>query len=347
MVTVLEILSNEVLMELFEYLDAYHLFQGFFNLNIRLNRLLTDHRLNLKFHSKNLCNNTNDILSPIMVNYLNAVTLINDRHIQMFMSVMKDNDLIYLQSLTLHHARMDRGEKTKKFKTDESQFTKNSSVVKCILKLKSLVNLHIQSTGSIEELIMMIIGYNTLPNLKSFECLNSEYLTTLLFTWPEQTNIEHLKVQCLLQGLDCLLQQTPKLKYLDIDLTNCEPDGTVLSTASFPKMMNLTQLTMKMHILSYIQLSTLIESMPYLKSLEISGSTLGTNFDNGHQLKQLLGYIQEVIIEDLECQTSASSTNAIVSTFNNESDGFWSDVTCSIENGTASISAFGYRKSLC
>jgi hypothetical protein len=87
-----------------------------------------------------------------------------------------------------------------------------------------------------------------------------------------------------------------------------------------------------------------MKSMPYLESLALSGSSMGKNLDNGYQLKQLFGHLQEVILENLKCLTSASSVNTILSTFNNDVDGFWSDVTCSIKYDRAYLSAFGYAK---
>ncbi len=65
--TVLEILSNEILMQIFEYLDGYHLFKGFFNLNYRFNRLLKDHRLNLKSNSKYV--HHQDIIGNVELSY--------------------------------------------------------------------------------------------------------------------------------------------------------------------------------------------------------------------------------------------------------------------------------------
>jgi hypothetical protein len=110
MATILEILSNEVIMQIFEYLDAYHIFKAFLNLNFRFNQLLQDHRLCLKFHSKHIYNN--DVIDIetcyTMINYLTAVTLINDKHIRMFMSACKESDLIHLQSLNLHQVRLIR-----------------------------------------------------------------------------------------------------------------------------------------------------------------------------------------------------------------------------------------------
>jgi len=118
MTTVLEILSNEVFMLFFEYMNAYHLFKAFFNLNSRFNRLLTDHRLYLKFNSKHI--RDNDIIDMkmwhIMTNYLTAITLINDKHIRMFMLVSKENNFTYLQSLTLRRVHISRGRKMNFFK---------------------------------------------------------------------------------------------------------------------------------------------------------------------------------------------------------------------------------------
>lgn len=118
MAIILEILSNEVIMQFFEYLDAYHLFQAFFNLNFRFNQLLKDHRLYLKLNSKYIHNNDKiDIKTwHIMVNYLTAITLINDKHIRMFMSISQESDLLYLQSLTLRQVRISKGKKNKKIK---------------------------------------------------------------------------------------------------------------------------------------------------------------------------------------------------------------------------------------
>jgi hypothetical protein len=103
-------------------------------------------------------------------------------------------------------------------------------------------------------------------------------------------------------------------------------------------MMNLIDLKMEIHFVSYIHLSYLMESMLNLKFLELSGTSMGMNIDDGQQLKQLFGHLQEVVLDNVECLTSASSVDAILSTFNDE---FWSDVTCSIESNRAYLSTFG------
>jgi hypothetical protein len=190
----------------------------------------------------------------------------------------------------------------------------------------------------------MVLCCNELPKLKSFECTNPEFFTTVIFTWPKQTNIEHLTVECTLHSFSNLLLQTPKLKYLNIDLINYAPIESIPTDPPLPIMMNLTQLKMEIHFISYFQLFHIMKSMPHLESLELSGSARGENLDNGHQLKQLFGHLQVVILEDLDCLASTSSVDTILKTFNDDVDGFWSNVTCSIKYDRAYLSAFGQAK---
>jgi hypothetical protein len=125
MVIVLEILSNEVLMQIFEYFDAYHLFKAFFNLNSRFNQLLKDYRLRLKLNSKYIRDNAmiNPQIWHTMVHHLTAVTLINDKHIRIFMSVCNESNLLHLQSLTLRRVRISKGQKIFKDFFNKSFFT--------------------------------------------------------------------------------------------------------------------------------------------------------------------------------------------------------------------------------
>jgi hypothetical protein len=184
----------------------------------------------------------------------------------------------------------------------------------------------------------MIFCSNGLPELKSFECINSEYQTNVIFPGRQQTNIESLTVDCILYTLCNLLLSTPKLKYLNIILSYYGPHEWTSTHSPLPMMMNLIDLKMEIHFVSYIHLSYLMESMLNLKFLELSGTSMGMNIDDGQQLKQLFGHLQEVVLDNVECLTSASSVDAILSTFNDE---FWSDVTCSIESNRAYLSRFG------
>jgi hypothetical protein len=184
----------------------------------------------------------------------------------------------------------------------------------------------------------MVICCNDLPELKSFECKSSDYETTVLFNWPRPTNIENLTVDCILYSFSNLLVQTPKLKYLNVKLTNYGP-GQIDS--SIPIMMNLIHLKMNIRFISYDDLSQMLKSMPHLERIELSGNSMGKNLDNGHQLKQLFGHLHKVQLKNVRCLTSASSMDAILATFNDDIHGFWSNVTCSIEYDRAYLSAIG------
>jgi hypothetical protein len=113
MATMLEILSDEVVIQFFEYLDAYQLFRAFFSLNSRFNRLLKDPLLYLKFNSKYV--RSIDAIDVEMwhtiVSHLTAITLIHDRHIRIFMSVCREIDFMCLQSLTLRRVYIGKSKK--------------------------------------------------------------------------------------------------------------------------------------------------------------------------------------------------------------------------------------------
>lgn len=349
MSTDLESLSNEILMQIFEYLDAYHLYKAFFHTNIRFIRLLTDHRLALKFHSKHIRENDefDKNLWQIMANYLTAITFIHDRHIRMFMLMTKDSQFSYLHSLTFRQVRISRGMKIES-STLHLTFVfydiEKSSVVKFLTKFKSLKNLRIQSIGENDQLTLMIFCSNELPNLLSYESKNREYPTVVIFTYPRKTNIEYLTVDCTLYNLSNILIQTPKLRYLNLDLTTYGQDDRTETQSPLPKMMFLTHLTLNIHFISYKHLTDLMKIFPLLKTLDLSGNSMGQHFDNGEQLKNLFAHLREIVIDELKCLTSATSKDQILSTFLNDIDGFWSDVSCSIEYDRALISAFGRKK---
>ncbi|UJR08601.1 hypothetical protein I4U23_012860 [Adineta vaga] len=326
MVKVLEILSNEIILEIFEYFDAYHLFKAFNNLNNRFNRLVKDHQLNLKLNSKYIRDKDmfkSSIWSP-MANSLTAITLIHDKHIRMFMFACRESDLFALQSLRLRRVRIRKDK---------------ASVVKYISNLKSLKHLCIQSIGEIDVLTLAIFCGNILPELKSYECTNSDEETNVLFVWGSKTKIEQMTIGCILYSLSNLLIQTPNLQYLNMKLTNFGPEDTTLTSVPLPMMINLVHLKLEIHFVSYIHLGDLIKSMPNLESLELSGSSMGEDFDNGYQLKKLIGHLQVVILENLRCFTAALSIKTILATFDN----FWSDVSCTIEYDRAYLSAYAQQ----
>ena len=120
MVTTLEMLSNEMIMEIFQYLDAYHLFQALFNLNSRLNQLLGDPQLYLTFNSKYVhrIDKKKSQMWYTMVKHLTAVTIIQDMRVRLFLSAFSPKDLIRLQSLTLHRVCIGKGKKW----TDNHEF---------------------------------------------------------------------------------------------------------------------------------------------------------------------------------------------------------------------------------
>ena len=190
----------------------------------------------------------------------------------------------------------------------------------------------------------MISSSNNRPTLISYESKNTEYPTVIFFTYPKPTNIEYLTIDSTLYNLSSILLQTPKLRYIDLDLTTYGREDQTETQFPLPKMMFLTHLSLNMHFISYIHLTDLIKVLPSLRTLDLSGNSMGAHFDNGEKLKSLFEHLREVVIEDLNCLTHSTSTNQILSTFYNQNNnGFWSDVTCSIQYDRALISAVGRK----
>ncbi|CAM4828221.1 unnamed protein product [Rotaria magnacalcarata] len=74
-----DLLSNEFLIKLFQHFNAQHLFQSFYNLNIRLNRLLESfHNLKLVFY---LTTSNNSLISNDQIFHVYVHTLIVDSNV--------------------------------------------------------------------------------------------------------------------------------------------------------------------------------------------------------------------------------------------------------------------------
>ncbi|CAF3574110.1 unnamed protein product [Rotaria sordida] len=89
----LELLSNELLLDIFEYLDAYNLYQAFYGLNHRINDLLQSTHLHMICDSLNEneidWNTLKSCINPSQIRILSCYNDINiDNH---FLSCVKEN----------------------------------------------------------------------------------------------------------------------------------------------------------------------------------------------------------------------------------------------------------------
>lgn len=212
-------------------------------------------------------------------------------------------------------------------------------MVKYISNLQRLQHLHVHSRGEIVELTFLVLCSGTLCELKSYECTNPDEETNVMFPSNIKTNIERLTVDCVTYGLGNLLLQTPRLQYLHLHLTDLGPKDFLLTSSPLPILTQLVHLKLHMDSVSYVHLTELLAAMPNLESLELTGLSTGPHFDDGRRLKQLFERLQVVILQDVRCSTAARATTTILGTF----DDYWSDVTCTIDDDLAYISACGQK----
>ncbi|CAF5084934.1 unnamed protein product, partial [Rotaria sp. Silwood1] len=212
-ITFLENLSNELLCEIFDYLDGYHLFQAFSNLNSRFEQLI---------HS--------------------SCVLIKTR----FCIYQNDKVLnTYLFSWYLFNSSFDRLESLL-FKAIQSNTL--MPMLNNLSSLPHLVSLTIE-TDSVEEQINDIYQLIfTLPTLKYYRITSFNYHRSI--TLPMAMNnqfspIEYLVINhyCSLNELESLISYTPQLRRLTLHKTKTN-DLNVTILSSTITLVNLQSISL-------------------------------------------------------------------------------------------------------
>ncbi|CAF3874719.1 unnamed protein product [Rotaria sp. Silwood1] len=112
LITSIENLSNECFYEIFDYLDGYHIYNAFSNLNYRFQQLLNSSSLLFKIKIDSPSN-------KLYTNIYKQITLMNKhqifsfdlfsplKHKQFFSSFSIDSSFDHLESLTLNYLDAD------------------------------------------------------------------------------------------------------------------------------------------------------------------------------------------------------------------------------------------------
>lgn len=107
----LEVLANELLLELFEYLNAVHLFHGFYGLNSRFQNLISTHCQTFKINFREIPINKLDEFCqqylPLIIDRIKSLHLFNNiETLNLLKIVLTSNfspdQFIHLQSLSLY-----------------------------------------------------------------------------------------------------------------------------------------------------------------------------------------------------------------------------------------------------
>ncbi|UJR12587.1 hypothetical protein I4U23_016763 [Adineta vaga] len=253
-------LANELIYEIFEYLDYYYVYKGFFNLNIRLHSLLMQSTLPLKINLFTMSQTTfhrynQDIILP---NTHRIHTLRIPNHFMFDHDTLALSQKIFLQTLVL--------ENIESYYLDDllDQFT-------LLLQLSSLTIIAINAIDNKSSIYQKIFR---LPSMKYCKVLLGDLYSEdiLPYAINDHSPIEHLIIVDRInpQQLNSLLSYVPHLRRLRVDLT--QQDGYKAPNIPYYTLKNLTHASLKLHhYITYIELQELlINSFPFVEVLHIS-----------------------------------------------------------------------------
>ncbi|CAF3608334.1 unnamed protein product [Rotaria sp. Silwood1] len=208
LITSIENLSNECFYEIFDYLDGYHIYNAFSNLNYRFQQLLNSSSLLFKIKIDSPSN-------KLYTNIYKQITLMNKhqifsfdlfsplKHKQFFSSFSIDSSFDHLESLTLNYLDADV----------------LMSILFNLSSLPRLFSLTINMWNVLEDLTDIYRTILALPMLKFFKfSIGSSDLSISLpiVTNKQFSTIEYLIMDhfCTRSELFTIISYTPQLRHL-------------------------------------------------------------------------------------------------------------------------------------
>jgi len=319
----LEFLSNELFLDIFEYLSAVHLLRAFYDLNIRLNNLLY---LHFKIHSFNFQSSSKYNFDLICHQYLPFITdriyslrLSDDddtpNQIDLFFSYgLSFQQFSHLQSLSINRIYSLNSMKllinqlislphlihlsiTRYFILYNEEYDMN--MIGCIGRLSKLISCHLDITTDSE-------FYFSIPSIRS---LSLKYLS-----------LPYL--DCTIKQLVTLIQYIPNLQSLTTSLTD------FLKVLIRPVIVFSSIKIFKLNLHgSFHAMRSLLETMPNLEELKIE---MISSYIDGYQWENLIeNTLPNLIIFQLKMSFSLSTQKSrekqideILNSFSNQ---FWID----------------------
>ncbi|CAF4223586.1 unnamed protein product, partial [Adineta steineri] len=190
-VTSFEHLSNELIYEIFDYLDFYSIHKSFLNLNIRFYNLINSSTLPIKINLSSISKSNFQLYyEHIIIPYQNRITLLqlSNRFIPDLFSV-PFNNMIQLQTLVL--------------KNIESDFLENIFTDSlCLPSLSSLIIKPIDTLLNTNNL------YRQIFRLPALKYCNVTFNEAIAFDpLPFATNKEFSPIEIFLINHDCRIDQ--------------------------------------------------------------------------------------------------------------------------------------------
>ncbi len=272
--TQLELLCNELLLELFEFLDTAHLIRAFFGLNYRFNQLLythlRDHQLSFQSISKEDFNVICQRYLPLIINQVSSLYLSDDEtsnlpELLLFHGFTLDR-FIHLQSLSLYNIHsMDQLNKIT-FQCRHLPHLIHLNIIKCYF-------FQLEKSTALELL-------NNIWSLSKLTHCNLNNIQTSKDYYYEissiSSSIQYLSIennQCELRSLYHLFKCTPYLKRLCTTITSY---NLYEQLKFIIPLMNSLKLSFRG---TFITMQDLFQKMPNLNHLTIETFEIYLNGD--------------------------------------------------------------------
>lgn len=210
--TCFEDLSNELIYEIFEYLNHFHVYESFFNLNIRFDYLLIDSNLPVKIDLSSLSKSSWKRYNEYIIENINMdrITTFRINESCMYDHVLSSFDQILsfnrIENLILENI----------------EYIYLDSLIDQISSLSSLSSLIISTKGDTDDRTKIYRGIFRLRTLKycNLSLLGQETIDSLPINVDQCSSIKYLVIQNSigLHELDNLLSYVPQLCRLSLHL---------------------------------------------------------------------------------------------------------------------------------
>ncbi|CAF4295494.1 unnamed protein product [Rotaria sp. Silwood2] len=292
-----EDIPNEIIYDIFEFLDVYHMYTAFFNLNIRFQNLLTDSNLpikiNLSLTSKSIFEHQYKYIIRLNKHRINSLRLSNLFTIDMIFSPIRIvTKLTRLQNLHINNIQSKYVEK----------------LLKYLASLSCLSSLIIVIVDRVENKNKLYSRIFRLPVLKYCKVTMKKFVESepLSIAINKYSSIEHLVINngCYLHELISLLSYVPQLRRISLyDLY-----GTFIEqTESHSIVFNyLTHISINKTNITFDELELLIRNhFPQIQSLYFS-KNFDDEFLNANRWERVISsYMSQLRIFDFYCTISS------------------------------------------
>ncbi len=280
MITCIENLSNELIYEIFDYLDAREIFNIFSNLNLRFENLLIHSNLPLKIHHSTQLKQSFELicLRMIIPNKHRILSFhISDRpeFIKFFTLHTIDSSFHRLESLVLHGIKSN----------EIISFLPSLTILPRLFSLKISLDGALNDPNETYRLIFRLpmLKYNQLSAIKLALQDSMSMTANEQFDSMEQLVIDH---PCTLHGLNNILSYTPKLRRLTCK--NLFRFNLYFQTEIPLRIFNLTHCSIRICYLKFDEFEIFIKKISSQLRLLHLTSSLDITYLNADRWERLI-----------------------------------------------------------